>query len=103
MSGGYFDYVNENVRWTMEGKWRDEEINELFYDLFCAPLWGSREGGLATALDFWLEGDIDEEVYREYVAKFKKKWFKRTNEDSVKLYQEKLQEYCDKLKKEMEL
>lgn len=101
MSGGYFDYTNCRVGWEMEGKWRDEEINELFYDLFCADLWGDRSGGLAAALDFWLCSDVNEEKYREYVAKFKAKWFNRTPKNRVEFYQNKLQEHCDKLKKEL--
>ena len=101
MSGGHFNYANNTVQWEMEGKWHDEEINELFYDLFCADLWDGRNGGLATALDFWLSSDIGEESYREYVAAFKKKWFNRTQEDRVEFYKNKLQEHCDKLKEEM--
>lgn len=101
MSGGHFNYANNTVQWEMDGKWEDEEINELFYDLFCADLWDGRNGGLATALDFWLSSDICEETYREYVAAFKKKWFNRTPEDRVEFYQNKLQEHCDKLKEEM--
>lgn len=101
MSGGHFSYINERVSWEMEGKWEDEELNELFHDLFCADLWDYRDGGLATALDFWLSGDIGEETYREYVAAFKKKWFNRTPKDRIEFYQNKLQEHCDKLKEEM--
>lgn len=101
MSGGTFGYVNERVAHEMKGRWEDEEINELFYDLFCAPLWGSREGGLATALDFWQACDVDEEDYREYVAKFKAKWFGRTPEDRAEFYAGKLQERCDELKAEI--
>lgn len=101
MSGGHFNYTNSSIAWEMEGQWHDEELNELFYDLFCAPLWGSRTGGLATALDFWLSSDVSEETYREYVAKFKEKWFRRTPKNRVEFYQNKLQEHCDKLKKEM--
>ena len=108
MSGGYFDYVDSRVGYEIDGKWQDEDINELFHDLFCADLWGSRNGGLAAAygglaaaLDFWLSGDICEETYREYVAAFKKKWFNRTPEDRVEFYRNKLQEHCDKLKEEM--
>ena len=101
MSGGHFDYENYSIGDRMQGQWHDEEINELFDDLFNAPLWGHREGGLATALDFWLSGDVDEETYREYVAKFKKKWFHRTPNNRVEFYQDKLQKYCDKLKEEL--
>lgn len=101
MSGGYFEYENSHLAYEMEGRWQDEELNELFYDLFCADLWGNRSGGVATALDFWLSGDITEEKYREHVKKFKDKWFGRTDEQRVAFYQDKMQEYCDKLKYEL--
>ena len=101
MSGGRFDYVNDQIAYEMEGKWHDDELNDLFYDLFCAPLWGYRAGGLATALDFWLSGDVGEETYREYVEKFKAKWFGRTQEARVEFYKQKLQERCDELKREL--
>lgn len=101
MSGGHFNYCNSTVGWEMEGRWHDEEINELFYDLFCADLWGTRTGGLATALDFWLSGDVGEDTYREYVAKFKAKWFGRTDEERAKFYCDSLQRRCDELKAEI--
>ena len=101
MSGGHFNYDNYNIGYTMDGQWQDEEINELFNDLFVGNLWGQRSGGLAGALDYWLADDISEETYREYVDKFKKKWFHRTPGNRVEFYQNKLQDYCDKLKKEM--
>ena len=101
MSGGHFNYDNYNIGYTMDGQWQDEEINELFNDLFVGNLWGQRSGGLAGALDYWLADDISEETYREYVDKFKKKWFHRTPSNRVEFYQNKLQDYCDKLKKEL--
>lgn len=101
MSGGHFNYINETVSYEMQGQWHDEELNELFYDLFCAPLWPHREGGLATALDFWLSDDVGEETYRKYVKAFKEKWFNRTQEDKIEFYQRKIQERCDELKAEL--
>ena len=101
MSGGYFDLDTHQIGYAMKEEWRDEEIDELFYDLFCADLWKGRYGGLATALDYWLSGDISEETYRKYVHKFKEKWFNRTKEDRVEFYCAKLQEKCDELKGEI--
>ena len=101
MSGGHFEYVQNRVAEEMSGQWRDEELNELFYDLFEAPLWNNRNGGLATALDLWLSGDTGEEAYREQVAKFKKKWLHRSNEQRAEFYADKLQERCDELKAEL--
>lgn len=79
------------------GKWEDFELNALFFDLFgpgwfgetsvtgkkrkCefGRTWADPEctGGLAEALDLYLSGDIDEESYREQVARFKRKWLDR--------------------------
>lgn len=101
MSGGHFDYYNYRIGDTMQGQWHDEEMNEMFDDLFVGELWGSRYGGVAGALDYWLAGDIGEETYREYVKKFKEKWFNRTPKNRVEFYQDKLQKYCDQLKKEL--
>lgn len=101
MSGGYFFLDTHQIGHAMEGEWQDEEINELFHDLFCAELWNGRYGGLASALDYWLASDVSEEVYREYVHKFKEKWFNRTKEDRVEFYCAKLQEKCDELKGEL--
>ena len=101
MSGGHFNYANYNIGYTMEGQWRDEELNELFDDLFVGNSSDFRHGGLAGELDYWLSGDTGPEDYRECVTKFKQKWFSRTPKDRVEYYQNKLQDYCDKLKKEM--
>ena len=101
MSGGHFFLDTHQIGHAMDGEWQDEEINELFHDLFCAELWNGRYGGLAAALDYWLSCDVSEEVYREYVRKFKEKWFNRTKEDRVEFYCAKLQEKCDELKGEL--
>lgn len=100
MSGGHFGWS-----WTpedLDGEWRDEEINELFNDLFCGGGFSVRGyGGLFQSLDFWLSADTDEESYREAVAAFKRKWFHRTPKNRVEFYQQKLQDYADRLKREM--
>lgn len=100
MSGGHFGWS-----WTPEdvdGEWRDEEINELFRDLMCGGEFSVRGyGGLFQSLDFWLSGDTGEESYREAVAAFKKKWMHRTPKNRVEFYQQKLQDYADRLKREM--
>ena len=101
MSGGHFgwSYAPEDL----DGEWRDEEINELYFDLFCGGEFSVRGyGGLFQSLDFWLSGDTDEESYREAVSQFKAKWMHRTPRNRVAFYQQKLQDYADKLKREME-
>ena len=102
MSGGaLFDYTYPNLG-EADGKWHDEELNELYHDLFCGSDFSVRGyGGLSQSLDFWLSGDTSEEDYREAVAMFKSKWMHRTPRNRVEFYQCKLQEYADKCKKEM--
>lgn len=100
MSGGHFGY--NSVSYDLEDAWRDEEINELISDLFFNGDFAVRDyGGLFQSLDFWLSSDTSEEKYREAVAEFKKKWFHRTPKNRVEFYQNKLQERCDELKREM--
>ena len=100
MSGGHFGYSYSPQ--DLDGEWRDEEINELFNDLMCGGEFSVRGyGGLLQSLDFWLSADTDEERYREAVEGFKKKWMHRTPKNRVEFYQQKLQDYADKLKREM--
>ena len=100
MSGGHFDYGYHPE--NLGGTWCDEEINELYHDLFCGGEFAVRDyGGLFQSLDFYLSYDTSEEDYREAVKKFKAKWFHRTPKNRVEFYQGKLQDYCDQLKREM--
>lgn len=100
MSGGHFDYAS--LPYELEGAWRDEEINELIEDLFCNGEFSVRGyGGLLQSLDFWIACDTCEDSYREKVAAFKAKWFRRTPKNRCEYYQAKLQERCDELKKEL--
>lgn len=100
MSGGHFDY--ERVPECFDGAWLDSEVNDLVHDLFFGGEFSVRgHGGLLQSLDFFLACDICEESYREKVAAFKKKWFKRTPKNRCEYYQRKLQERCDELKKEL--
>lgn len=102
MSGGeLFDYRCPDLD-EADGKWRDEELNELYHDLCCGGKFSVRGyGGLCKSLDLWLSGDIEEDGYREAVARFKAKWMHRTPRNRVEFYQRKLQEYADRLKREM--
>lgn len=94
MSGGHFDYAQYITREAFEGQFCDAEINDLFYDLFCAPLWGSRTGGLAEALDLWQAGDIGGDAYREEIMKFKRKWFEQSRLKHLKGY---VDQHCEEL------
>lgn len=102
MSGGsLFDYSYPNFE-CADGRWRDEELNELYHDLFCGGDFSVRGyGGLAQSLDFYLSDDTDEEDYREAAARFKAKWMHRTPRNRVEFYRGRLQEYADRLKREM--
>lgn len=94
MSGGHFNYMNFD---GLDGEWRDEELDELFHDLFVGCDFSIRGyGGLFQSLDFWLSSDIREETYRRKVAEFKTKWMKRTPKSRVEFYQSKIQAYADK-------
>ena len=102
MSGGaLFNYTYPNFE-LADGKWQDEELNELYHDLFCGGEFAVRDyGGLAQSLDFYLSDDIDREGYLEAVQRFKQKWMHRTPKNRTEYYQRKLQEYADKLKSEL--
>lgn len=100
MSGGYFNYGHYPEE--IDGNWCDAEINELYHDLFLGGDFAVRDyGGLFQSLDFFLSDDTSEEQYRESVDRFKTKWFRRTPKNRVEFYQNKLQEQCDKFKREL--
>lgn len=104
MSGGaLFDYSYPNFE-SADGKWRDEELNDLYSDLFCNGTFSVRGyGGLCQTLDFWLSSDIGEESYRKRVGQFKAKWFHRTPKNRIEYYEGKIQEYADRCKAELGL
>ena len=100
MSGGHFGW--NHMPDDLDGEWRDEEINELYRDLFCGGDFSVRGyGGLFQSLDFWLSGDIEESGYRDAVARFKAKWLGRTPKNRVAFYENRLQEACDRYKREL--
>ena len=99
MSGGYFDYAQASVADEFDGQWHDAELDDLFHDLFVAPIGdGHRAGGLAEALDLWLSDDWSEADYRREVAKFKQKWFKASRSKRLEGY---VDQRCDELKAEL--
>lgn len=100
MSGGHFDYVQDQVSEEFGGQWRDEEIDELFRDLFGTD-YDSRRRSLAHELDWWLSCDTSEKAYREAVKRFKDKWFHRTPKNRTEFYAGKLQEACERYKSEL--
>lgn len=97
MSGGaLFDYTYPRFD-EADGRWADEEMDELYRDLFVGGEFSPRDcGGLARSLDFWLSGDTGEEDYRADLARFKAKWFRRTPRDRVAFYQAKIRDYAER-------
>lgn len=104
MSGGeLFDYTWPNLE-EADGKWADEEMNELYHDLFVGGEFSVRGyGGLCQSLDFWLSSDTREEDYRDALSRFKAKWFHRLPKNRVEYYEGKLQQACDRYKMELGL
>jgi hypothetical protein len=102
MSGGHFDYMQYRVGEMFQNQFEDTEVNELFHDLFVTEddYEGNLKYSLVDVLDMYLAGDWDEQTYKEALKEFKDKWLKRDGDDRKEYYQQKLQEYCDKLKKE---
>lgn len=110
MSGGHFDSWRGGIDVErLNGSWRDEELNDLFFDLFGGGYdgyrtpfarkdrtceFGPRGGGLFESLDFWLSGDTCEEDYMEDLKRFKQKWFRRTPKNRVEYYQRRFEEYA---------
>lgn len=64
MSGGSFNYMYTNIRYTYEGYMQDNELEELLQD-FC---------DLLHDLEWWKSGDYSEDGYRKSATEFKKKW-----------------------------
>lgn len=104
MSGGsLFDYSYPNLE-CADGRWCDEELNELYRDLFIGGEFSVRGyGGLCQSLDFYLSSDIGEDSYREKLMRFKAKWFGRTPRNRVAYYERKIQECADRCKAELGL
>jgi hypothetical protein len=118
MSGGHFDYQQLTTAEHFSGVWEDEELNELFNDLF-GSAWGSPSSefgrtwaydgfgnGLAETLDLWKSCDIGEDEYREQVGRFKRKWLRRSKMDAYEFYVErfesKAKEMTERFKREMD-
>lgn len=89
MSGGHFDYKNWEVAETFEGQFEDRELNDLFSDLFCAPISEIRSGGVVGALDLYKSADWSRDDYLAVVRRFKEKWFKAPRDKRLQGYFEK--------------
>lgn len=96
MSGGHFNYQNDNLcheiyGWSISpnyGKRGFEQSNlarhldplddlvlsELVFDVFC----------VLHSYDWWQSGDTGEDTYRADVQRFKDKWLKQLPDDRVR-------------------
>lgn len=96
MSGGHFNYSNDNAArdifgWDIDVKYglsklqddaklvakedplEDREISELAYDLFC----------LLHSYDWYRSCDTDVDTYRNDLRFFKKKWLERGRKERI--------------------
>ena len=110
MSGGRFDYCDDNLMsemfgYTEEGDpipnvLEDREISEIAYDLL----------NLIHAYDWYASGDTGKEAYLEAKRAFKKKWFgtnrglriKRIVDEAIEHTREELYETFDLKEQEHE-
>ena len=96
MSGGHFDYRNDNLchdiyGWTISPNYGDRGfeqskfarqadplddivMSELVFDVFC----------ILHSYDWYQSGDTCEETYREDVQRFKDKWLKQIPDERVR-------------------
>lgn len=87
MSGGSYEYVSCKIEEAAEYA-RDLEIKELLKDL----------AEVLHADEYAYDGDISEESYKETLSKFKKKWFKDSRADRLKVI---IDDEVDKLRGEL--
>lgn len=96
MSGGYWNYENDNLAHNLFG-WQvsptygekgfkqselarkanpleDKQLSELCWDMLC----------LLHSYDWYVSGDTSEATYKSDVKYFKKKWLKATEDELVK-------------------
>lgn len=115
MSGGVFDYAGNYIGNRVffypisvhynnldkpeycrvardQNPMEDRDISELLFDIAC----------LIHSCEWYKSGDICEDDYREHLAKFKSKWFGRTDADRLKAYKADLTSYFDSLVAELE-
>ena len=109
-----------DVAITYGDEWCDEELNALFTDLFgsgflCEPsefgcVFKNNEhcgNGLAEALDAYRCGDIEWYEYEEQVARFKRKWLRRSDEDAYDFYRARFEKIvrdtAEKFKNELDV
>lgn len=92
MSGGSYNHEYSTVEYTYVGEMKDTELNEMMKDLV----------QVLHDVEWYEDGDISEETYRETVTEFKSKWFKRRKCDIEALVNEEFEKKKEELLKELE-
>lgn len=92
MSGGSYNHGYINIEYEYVGRMKDNELNEMMKDLV----------GVLHDVEWYEDGDISEETYRETVTEFKSKWFKRRKCDIEELVNEVFEMKKAELLKELE-
>lgn len=91
MSGGTFNYGYLDLERYI-GKMADSQLNGMIKDLV----------EVLHDIEWWTDGDIDEEEYRKTVTEFKKKWFKQKDADIKAYIEEQFEQKKEELLKELE-
>lgn len=78
MSGGSFNYKYTTFKYDYAGRMLDAELDEMMEDL----------SKVLRDLEWYTDGDIGEDTYRETILDFKRKWFKRSEADIKKMIEE---------------
>lgn len=116
MSGGYFNYSNDNaareifgygitinygleelkdesIQAANDNPLEDHEISELVYDVFC----------LLHSFDWYKESDTSYETYQKDIAFFKNKWLRGDSSERMdRLTAQAIERIKDAAKKEIE-
>lgn len=84
MSGGSHNYISYDIEELLVGKMFDPVLDELMKDV----------ADLVHDLEWWQSSDTIEEVYRETVAKFKRKWLTKDgySEEVKRIIAERMQD-----------
>lgn len=101
MASSYFNWSYYKVQSWYNGMWGDKEINAMFRDLFGTNMGDKPNEPLVEKLDAFMEGEIEEEEYKEAIKKFKQKWITRTDKQRKEYYAELLEKYYEELKEEL--
>lgn len=78
MSGGSFNYQYARLENYYASRMLDAELDEMIIDL----------SKVLHDLEWYTDGDISEDTYRETVLDFKRKWFNRSEADIKKMIEE---------------